>query len=83
MATVNSANANSNAVPMKRVFIGRAWINTVRKEGPSKGVQFLNLKFDRGMNLTLGEGDQVSLWPNKKREGKVDADYRASIQVPA
>lgn len=77
------ATVNTSASTQKRVFIGRAWINTVKKEGANKGVQFLNLKLDKGVNVTLNEGDSISLWPNKKREGKVDADFRASIQVPA
>lgn len=77
MATVNTSAQN-----MKRVFIGRCWKNTV-KQGTHQGVEFLNLKFDRGTSVTLNEGDQVQLWPNTKREGKIDADYRASIQVPA
>ena len=77
------ATVNKSASLTKRVFIGHCWINTVKKDGANQGKTFLNLKIDRGTNITLAENDAIQLWPNVKREGKVDADYSASIQVPA
>lgn len=67
---------------MKRVFIGRAWENEVRN-GDNKGTKFLSLRLDRGIDISLVGGDQITLWPNQKREGKQDADFRVSVQVPA
>lgn len=78
MATVNNQRAN-----VQREFIGRAWINEVKKEGSNQGTKFLNLKIDRGIDLTLVGGDSLTLWPNKKREGKQDADFRVSVEIPA
>ena len=78
MAVLNQATPAT-----KRAFIGKAWINTVKKEGANKGKQFLNLKFDRGTTITLSDADAIQLWPNHKREGIADADYRASVQVVA
>lgn len=63
-----------------REFIGRAWVNTVQKEGALKGTQFLNIQIDQAFaSITLSPGDKIQLWPNAKREGKQDADYRLSI----
>lgn len=78
MAKVNSAQDAQT----KRVFIGRAWANKV-KQGERAGTEFLSLRIDRGVDVSLTTGDQITLWPNRKREGKQDADFRASIQVPA
>lgn len=84
MATVHTKKPVAQApVTTQRVFIGRAWKNRVQKEGATKGVEFLNLQLDRDVSITLEAGDRITLWPNTKREGKADADYRASIQVPA
>ena len=68
------------AVKSSREFIGRAWINTIAKEGPLKGTQFLNVQLDNAFaSITLTPKDKLQLWPNTKREGKKDADYRLSI----
>jgi uncharacterized protein (DUF736 family) len=68
------------AVPTKREFIGRAWINTVAKEGALKGTQFMNVQIDNGIKeITLKPTDRLQLWPNQQRSGKRDADYRLSI----
>lgn len=62
-------------------FVGKAWVNTVNKEGSKvNGKSFINVSIDRQYKeLTLQEGDRMQLWPNTKREGKNDADYRMSI----
>lgn len=60
-----------------RVFIGRAWVNK-SKQNPE--VEYLNVQIDRGFeSITLNQNDLIQLYPNKKREGKKDADYRLSI----
>lgn len=67
---------------MKRDFIGRGWINTV-KQGPRAGLNFIQVKFDRGVEIDKLTPDcMLQLWPNEKREGKRDADYRLSILTP-
>lgn len=74
---VNSPADKPNS---KRTFIGRAWINEVKKEGASKGVKFLNVTRDKGFeDITLKASDSLQLWPNPKREGKRDADFRLSV----
>ena len=76
MSTIIKAKASASS----RTFIGRAWLNTVQKEGPSKGTQFLNISIDEAYAaITLTPQDKIQLWPNPKREGKQDADYRLSI----
>lgn len=77
MATIQKARSEN-----KVEFVGSAWENEV-KEGAYKGTKFLSLKLDRGVSLTLTDTDRISLFPNKKREGRQDADYRASVQVAA
>ncbi len=63
-----------------REFIGRAWLNTVQKEGPNKGKEFINISIDRSIaKVELKPGMTIQLWPNTKREGKQDADFRLSV----
>lgn len=69
----------------EREFIGRAWKNLV-KNADSKyhGTEFLNITLDRDVQeVTLKHGDKIQLWPNNKREGKQDADYRVSLVTSA
>jgi hypothetical protein len=65
----------------KPLNIGRAWINKVSEgsRGPA-----LSIQMDRNLSadITLSPGDRVYLWPNKKREGIRDADFRLSMDVP-
>lgn len=71
------------APTFKRLFVGRAWKNTISTEGENKGKEFISIRLDNNVKeLNLEAGDRVELWPNLKREGKKDADYRLSI-VPA
>jgi len=77
MATVNSTKPAT-----KREFIGRAWKNAV-KAGDRQGTEFISLSLDKGVDITLNGGDRMLLWPNKKREGKADADFRVSVEVAA
>lgn len=66
---------------VEREFIGRAWKNIVKKEDSEyKGVEFINLTLDQGIQeVVMKKGNRLQLWPNKKREGKQDADYRVSL----
>jgi uncharacterized protein (DUF736 family) len=67
-------NENANKI----VFIGKAWNNVTKG-----GKEYMRLTIDRTLNLALHGGDSIELWPNKKREGMKDADFRASIRIPA
>lgn len=68
----------------EREFIGRAWINTVQADGSKyKGTEFINITLDRDREgVVFKKTDQLQLWPNSKREGKKDADFRVSIIMP-
>lgn len=74
---------NESKPAEKRTFIGSAWINTA-KSGANKGTQFINVMFDRTAKGTIdvGDGSHLMLWPNNKREGRRDADYRVSVLEP-
>ena len=63
---------------MDRTFIGRAWVNNTKD-----GKVYINFKLDKGVKANLDESCSIQLWPNTKREGKKDADYRASVLIPA
>jgi uncharacterized protein (DUF736 family) len=66
----------------KRTFIGSAWKSIVKKEGPNKGKEFINIRLDQTIaSVTLKNGMSISMWPNAKRPGKenVDPDFRISI----
>ena len=65
----------------EREFIGRAWINVVKnEESKYVGTEFINVTLDKDVNkVVINAGDKLQLWPNNKREGKKDADFRVSI----
>ena len=73
-----------------RVFIARAWNNTSKA-----GLEYLNISFDRGLEITikdtrddkeieyiLDENATIQGFANKKRDGKQDADIRLSFALP-
>lgn len=63
----------------KREFVARVWKNEVQ-QGEHKGKQFYSIRIDRDVKkLVLTPESQIQMWPNKKREGKQDADLRMSI----
>jgi len=63
----------------KREFVGKAWIN-VTKSGEHEGVEYIKLVLDRGKKIEMNsDTESMLLWPNNKREGKKDADYRVSL----
>jgi uncharacterized protein (DUF736 family) len=77
---------NAVAQPEKtKTFIGKAWVNTVAKQDSKYfGVKFLSIRLDNklfeGANaIELVKGDELQLWPNTKRDGKKDADFRLSV----
>lgn len=65
----------------QREFVGKAWMNKVDKVGsPNNGVEYVNVTLDRDIEtVTMSQGDKLLLWPNKKRDGKKDADFRVSL----
>ncbi len=71
----NVASTQQSAT--KPVYIGKAWKNTSKN-----GKEFMRLTINRGMALKFNAGDRMELWPNKKREGKQDADFQVLIRVP-
>lgn len=73
-----SANVASNQPQTVVNFIGKAWKNTTKT-----GKEYMRLTIDRNINISLSGKDSIELWPNKKRENKKDADFRASVRVPA
>ena len=63
----------------KRDFIGKAWLNKVLK-GEHEGTEYINLTLDNNIQeVTIEKGNRLLLWPNEKREGKQDADFRVSL----
>ena len=79
MPTVKNEQATTT-----REFVGRAWKNTVKNdESEYHGVKFINVVLDHDYeSLTMKQESKLQLWPNKKREGKKDADYRVSLIEP-
>lgn len=79
MTVVRTENPQANG---QREFIGKAWINQVpATASKNAGVQFISVKLDRNIaSVSIEAGQQITLWPNLKREGKQDADYRVSVK---
>jgi hypothetical protein len=65
-------------------LIGKGWERKVEKQDSAHfGKAFINITLDRDIeNVTLKKGDVLQLWPNHKREGKRDADWRMSVVTP-
>ena len=67
---INQENKKSDLKP-----IGKAWVNT-------KGeLNYLSITIDRGTEITLESEDKLVAFPNNKREGKRDADYRIYVDM--
>ena len=61
---------------LTRDFIGKAWNNTSKV----KGIPYIRLTLDSNVSeVVLTPKTRLELWPNKKREGKQDADFRLTI----
>lgn len=78
-----TVSGTTTATPkkMQRHFIGRAWINKTQNG------EFINCVLDKKKDAPIilnGINDECvfQLFPNKKREGKKDADYRLSLLIP-
>lgn len=83
LATQEVAQTQPAAPKMQRVFVGHAWKNTVKREGPNQGKEFIRISLDRSIvELTLKPGIEIQMWPNNQRPGSKDADYRLSILEP-
>lgn len=60
--------------------VGKGWVNKYKKEGVEK--EAINITIDRGVEeLILRAEDKLVAFPNSKREGKRDADYRLYISA--
>ena len=72
MATIKAPTATAQ----KRAFIGKAW------KHEKDGAEYLSVSLNRDLGeVALKSNDRMLLWPNKKREGKQDADYNLSISL--
>jgi uncharacterized protein (DUF736 family) len=70
------APAACNTKEIKREFIGKAWIN----ESKVKKIPYIRISLDNVISeVKINQGSRLELWPNKKRDGKKDADYRLTI----
>lgn len=77
--TVIRTEAEASATN-QREFIGKAWINEATV-GKNAGTKFISVKLDRNIaSVSIEAGQQITLWPNLKRDGKKDADYRVSVK---
>lgn len=88
--TIESSVVKTEAKKTNALYVGRAWVNT-KKDAEGKVLSsFINISIDKSYTdkdgkrhditaIELKPGMKIQLWPNKKREGKQDADLRLSI----
>ena len=77
---INDNPQNNQTQKKNRIFIGKLWINTITKEGENKGKKFMSKKNDNKFKkMTIGINEQINIFPNKKRKGVKDADFRISL----
>ncbi len=73
-------NPQANQTKKNVVFVGKLWINTIKKEGDNKGKKYMSGNIDNKFkSFTIGVNDQIQVWSNKKRPNVRDADFRISI----
>ena len=63
---------------LKNFIIGKLWVNS--QDGSRPGS--LRISRDLPSDIVLTPGVTLFLTPNRKREGKIDADYSVSILLP-
>ena len=63
---------------LKNFIIGKLW--TTSKDGSNPGVLRINQNLPK--DITLTKGTSLFLHEQKKREGKMDADYSVSVLLP-
>lgn len=66
-------------------FVGRGWVNTAGENSKMAGTEYINIVFDKGIAAIEGLDNpsvKYHLYPNKKRSGKQDADYRLVVLTP-
>lgn len=69
------------SIQTTRAFtVGRAWINEQRSQNSPAVV----IRMDRDLprTISLAPGSELIAFPNKKREGKQDADFRIAVRLP-
>lgn len=64
---------------LKNFIVGKLWINSVDGSRPG------SIKINRNLatDIILKAGSTLFLNHNKKRDGKVDADFSVSVLLPA
>ena len=65
----------------KLLNVGRGWANETR-EGSNMPVISCVIDRDLGAEVNLQPNDRILFFPNSKREGKRDADFRLAVEVP-
>jgi len=83
-----SKKANTKTQKSNSIFIGKAWKNIAQK-GEHKGTEYLKMTIDREDKdhnpielIEIKQTETLLFWPNNKREGKQDADYRVTLVSP-
>ena len=76
-------NAKGQEPKPQRIFAGLGWINKTPK-GEFINVLVSKKDLDKvgAASISIDSSCTIQLWPNSKREGKKDADYRMSILIP-
>lgn len=77
---INKNPQTSQQTKKNRLFIGKLWVNTINTEGENKGKKYMSGNIDNKFSkITIGINDQINIFPNNKRKGVRDADFRISI----
>mgnify|MGYP001567613162 FL=1 len=66
----------------KILSIGRVWDNSATATGRQPTMRII-LDRQLGLNIVLAPSSELLLFPNAKREGKKDADFRVAVSLPA
>lgn len=73
--SLNIKKTSGNAEREQGQFVGKAWENTSKS-----GSKYFRITLDAKISeITLSKDNRIALVPNKKRDGKKDADFSLII----
>lgn len=78
---MNTQTIVPESIQTTRAFtVGRAWINEQRS--PNSPAVVIRMDRDLPRTITLAPGSELIAFPNVKRDGKQDADFRIAVRLP-
>jgi hypothetical protein len=79
----NNVTVASSRPATRLLNIGRAWMNDGATPENNRPVMSAQVDRDLPVSITLVANSRIVFFPNTKREGKKDADFRLAVEMPS